>query len=237
MCLGGCNSYHMPPFSTSSEWSLQGNSAINHQVMWRLDCSQSELGDAMPIVNASGKTIMPDSVRGDVNFITTQELFDRYDSDCAQYIKDVLKSIPLKFDSIYAIIADEIIVLSPSVFSNWRPDYYYSSSNDATMVEQAWPLKSYVQPHDHYWRNLIVDKKKHQLLTVDRLVKRGRHFAVVRIYQSESKHVPWVNCQMFDWTDVRNMQHVGESLAGTFQRWLDAWKSNSTAADAVSNSR
>ena len=201
----------MPPFSHAGQWRLEGNTLINEKAGLKLDCS-NQVG--MPNYNASDKS-------QELHFIDNQSAFDRYDPACADYIKDVLKSIPLKFDAIDVIFGDEFIVLSPSVGNQWRPDYYHLGDG-VEYVEQAWPLESLVQPHDQFWRNVIVNEKEHQLITVDRFVKQGKHFAIVQVFQSPSKKAPWSNC-MSDFTDKRNIQHTGLTLDHWYRRWVEAW--------------
>ena len=209
-CLAGCSTYQMPPFSHAGVWRMEGNSVINEKAKLKLDCSH-QVG--LPNFNASDKS-------ENLHFIDSQAAFEQYEPACADYIKDVLKSIPLKFDAIDVIFGDEFIILTPSVGSEWRPDYY-RRADGAVFVEQAWPLESLVQPHDQLWRNVIVNEKKHRLITVDRFVKNGQHFAIAQIFQAETKKVPLVNC-MADYTNKRNIQQVGTSLDGWFHRWVDA---------------
>lgn len=207
-CLAGCATrYQMPPFSHAGQWRMEGNSVINEKAKLSLDFSHLE---GMPNSNAGNKD-------EDLHFIDNQTAFDQYDPACADYIKDVLKCIPLKFDAIDAIFGDEFIVLAPSVGSEWRPNYY-RRADGAEYVEQAWPVENLVQPHDQIWRNVIVNKKKQQMITVDRFVKNGQHYAIVQLFQGENKKAPWANWTMSDFTDYRNIQHVGTTLDHWFHR-------------------
>ena len=212
LCLAGCSTYQMPPFSHVGQWRMEGNSVIHEKATLKLDCSDN-IG--LPNSNANEGS-------ADLHFIDSQDSFDRYDPAYAHYVKKVLKSIPLKFDAIDVIFRDNFIVLTPAVENEWRPDQY-RCSDGAVYVEQAWPLESLVQPHDQVWRNFIFNKKEHRLVTVDRFVKGGRHFAIVQIYQHAHKKAPWSNC-MADYTDERNIQLVGTTLEHWFDRWVDAWK-------------
>lgn len=202
----------MPPFSHEGQWRAEGNAIIHEKTKLMLDCSDNP---DLPNRNASDGT-------SDLHFIDSQELFDRYDPACAQYIKDILKCVPMKFDAIDAIFCDNFIVLTPAVDNDWRPDQY-RLPDGAVYAEQAWPLESFVQPHDQVWRNIIFDKKEHRLVTVDRFVKRGQHFAIVQIFQSANKKAPWTNCLM-DFTDSRNIQSVGTNLDYWFNRRVEAWE-------------
>ena len=211
MCLAGCSRYQMPPFSKAGEWKYQDYALINEKAKLKLDCSYSFFPNNP--TNADDESL---------NLITSEAAFGQYDPACATYLKDALKSIPLKIDSIEVILTDDIIVLTPSIQSEWRPDYFVQSDG-SIWVEQAWPVTSLVQPHDQLWRNLIINKKKKQIITVDRFVKQGRHFAVVQIYQSELKKAPWANGTM-DFTDSRNIQHMGAVLRDACERLTRAWK-------------
>ena len=211
-CLAGCSTYQMPPFSHAGQWRLEGNSLVNEKTKFKLDCSHDA---SKPNVNAGDKS-------EELHFIDSQALFDQYDPACVDYIKDVLKSIPLKFDAIDLIMGDEFLILTPSVDSEWRPDLYHRSDG-VEYVEQAWPVESLIQPHNQIWRNVIVDKKKQRLVTVDRFVLWGKHFAVVQIFQAENKNAPWANC-LADFTNDRNIQSVGLVLDHWFHRRVEAWE-------------
>lgn len=171
----------------------------------------------MPNVNAFDRS-------EGLRFIDSNAGFACYDKAHADYIKDVLKSIPMKVDAIDVIFGDDFMVLTPAVDNQWRPDLY-RSSDGSCRVEQAWPVESAVQPHDQFWRNYIVDSKKSRLITVDRFVKRGRHFAVVQVFQGENKSIPWSN-SMADMTSKRNIQHAGINLDQWFNRWVSAWEND-----------
>lgn len=198
----------MPPFSKAGEWRLQDNALINEKSKLKLDYSHNDT-----FTNADSESL---------NLITSEAAFGQYEPAKAKYMKDALKSIPLKTDSIEVILTDDIIVLTPSIQAQWRPDYIVQADG-SIWVEQAWPVSSLVQPHDQLWRNLIINKKKKQIITVDRFVKQGRHFAVVQIYQSEHRKAPWANGTM-DYTDSRNIQHVGSMLRDACDCLTRAWK-------------
>ena len=225
MCLAGSARYQMPPFSTAGEWRQQGNALVNEKAKLRLDYSSSV--PDIPRQNASDGS-------EELHFITSQEAFEQYDPACREFVEEVLKSIPMKIDSIEAIFADDIIVLTPNKWSEWRPDYF-CMHDSSTWVEQAWPLGNLVLPHDQLWRNIIINKKKHQILTVDRFVKNGQHFAIVQIYQSKNKKVPWTNCYTVDFTNPRNIQHVGGVLNYEILRIINAWLEDYEPGDNLSD--
>jgi len=191
---------------------------IHDKAKLKLDCSYVP---GLPNFNAFDKSEGP-------RFVDSEASFAQYDPALAGYIKDVLKSIPLKIDAIDVIFGDNFIVLTPSVDNQWRPDCY-RNPDGATYVEQAWPVSSLVQPHDQVWRNFILNEKGKRLITVDRFVKQGRHFAIVQIYQSENKKIPWSN-SIVDVTSKRNIQNVGMNLDHWFNRWVNAWENDYEAS-------
>ena len=154
---------------------------------------------------------MPVTGDYDLNFITRQTGFNAYNPKCAKYVADVVKRIPLKIDSINVIVADEFLILSPNVVNAWEPDYV-RRADGAVLTVQALPVESLVQPHDQLWRNLIINKKKRQIIVVDRLVSNGKHYAIVYILQSECKSSPFVRNTLYDITDPRNIQSIGTHL-------------------------
>ena len=111
-CLAACSTYQMPPFGSGGEWHAEGNSLVHDKALLRLDCSQ-EAG--MPNVNAFDRS-------EGLRFIDSNAGFACYDKVHADYIKDVLKSIPMKVDAIDVIFGDDFMVLTPAVDNQWRPD-------------------------------------------------------------------------------------------------------------------
>lgn len=91
------------------------------------------------------------------------------------------------------------------------------------LTVQAHPVESLVQPHDQLWRNLVVNKAKRQITVVDRLVKNGRHYAIVYVLQSESKSSPYAINYQFDITDPRNMQSIGTQLEALMKTSVNAF--------------
>ena len=207
LCLASCAKYQMPPFGTGAGWTLQGNTVANRDL-------QVDFGGDGILANASDGGY-------DLHFITSLAGFNAYDPKCVSYLTDVIKHIPLKIDSINVIFADQFLILSPSVINAWEPDYV-RRADGAILTVQAHPVESLVQPHDQLWRNLVIDKAKRQIIVVDRLVKNGRHYAIVYVLQSESKSSPYAINYQFDITSPRNMQSIGTQLEALMQISVNA---------------
>jgi len=196
--LVGCSTYRMPPFSQQNDWKLSGNTVSSVSKATTVDFAK---GEVFPIINASNGEY-------DLNFITSQADFDRYDPTCAKYIKDVLKSIPMNIESIDLILADRYLILTPSIQNHWLPDYV-RRGDGAQLVTQANPVESDVQAHDELWRNYVINEKMNQIVVVDRIVKNGKHLAIAYIMQSEKHGLPFHLTTHYDILDKHNIQAVG----------------------------
>lgn len=199
MCLAGCSSYQMPPFSTSGDWSLQGGTVSNKDVSVRF-------GENGSLANAFDGAY-------DLNFVTSQQKFNTYDAKCSKYLADVVRQIPLEIDSVDVILADQFLILTTNAAEGWEPDYVRQADGMVYTV-QANPMRSLIQPHDELWRNLIVNKRRHQIIVVDRLIKNQKHYALVYVLQSERKGSPTTRCVQYDITNPRNIQSVGTLIDG-----------------------
>ena len=197
MCLVGCTRQGLPPFGNSHDWVLQGNTVVGRDLR----------------VDFGGNDILANAGNGqyDLNFVTSQAQFDAYEPRLARYLTDVVGRIPLRIDSIDVMLADQFMIVSPSVAKQWMPDYV-RRADGATFVVEANPLESMVQPHDQLWRNLVIDKRRHQIVVVDRMVKNGRHYAIIYVLQSETGSSPLTRNSQYDITSLRNMQATGTQL-------------------------
>ncbi len=207
MCLASCGRYQLPSFGSSSDWELIDNMVINSDMA----------------VNFGGNDILANASNGDydLHFITSKEGFNAYDPKCAKYLADVVKQIPLKIDSIEVILADQYLILSTNANSAWEPDYV-RRADGAILTVQANPVQSLVQPQDELWRNLIINKSKHQIIVVDRLIKNNRHYAIAYVLQSESKSSPLSRNIQYDITSARNIQSTGTMLEALISKSVDA---------------
>lgn len=176
-------------------------------------------------VNFGGKgtSLLSNASNGeyDVHFITNQSDWNRYDPICAKYMKGVLKSIPLKIDSIEVILADQYMILTTDVNNRWKPDMV-RRADGVKVAAQANPVESLVQPHDELWRNIVFNDKMQQVIVVDRLIKNGRHYAIVYVLQSEKKGLPWAITFQYDVLDRHNAQFTGSYLDRLLDISIDA---------------
>ena len=204
--LASCATHHLPPFGSANDWMQHGNIMENGEI--KVDFGNDLLANA-----------------GDggyeLNFITSQAEFDAYEPKLAKYLIDVVNRIPLKIDSVDVIFTDEFMILSINPKSTWMPDYV-RQADGAFLTVEAMPVEGLVQPEDELWRNLIVDKSKRQIIVVDRIVKKGKHYAFVYILQSEGKSSPYARSIHFDITNPRNIQSVGNQLEALMARSLRA---------------
>lgn len=205
--LASCGSYRMPPFGTSGKWELVDNMVISSDMA----------------VNFGGNDILANASNGeyDLHFITSQEGFNAYDPKCARYLADVVKHIPMKIDSTQVILADQYLILSTNATRAWEPDYV-RRADGAILTVEANPVENLVQPQDELWRNLIVNKPKHQIIVVDRIIKNNKHYAIVYVLQSESKSSPLSRNIQYDITSARNIQSTGTMLEALMHKSIEA---------------
>ncbi|MBR5101637.1 MAG: hypothetical protein IK092_00755 [Muribaculaceae bacterium] len=214
LALAGCSTYTMPPFASTSDWQRQSNEVFSPMADMRIDFAG---GNRFPLANLSDGDY-------DLHFITTQADFDNYNTECAKYIKDVVKSIPFTIDSIQLIFADQYLVMSSSMFNQCKPDYV-RRADGSWMVVEANPVKSDVQPHNELWRNLIFSNSKHRIVVVDRIIKNGKHYAIAYVLQSEKKGVPCATGFQYDILNRQNIQSIGTYLEYLLGISVDAMKS------------
>lgn len=213
LSMTGCSSYSMAPFASGSNWSRNGNTVSG--------------GNPVMSVNFGGDNIAPLSNMSDgdynLHFIASDETFARYSPECRKFVTDVLKKIPLQFESVELMLADQFMVLTPAVANAWMPDMVLQADG-ASYVVEANPVAGSVQPHDQLWRNVITDKRSKRITVVDRFVKDGHHYAIVYVLQSQTSKLPFVTAAHFDVTNPCNVQAVGtwlESLMGvSHEAWL-----------------
>ena len=216
LCLAGCARHSMPPFSTSGDWSLQSSTVHNEDIT--LDFAENG-----SLANAFNGEY-------DLNFVTSQLKYNAYDSKCSKYLSDVVKQIPLEIDSINVILADQFLILTIDAANEWEPDYV-RQADGMVMTVQAIPVNTLKQPHDELWRNLIINKSKHQIIVVDRLIRNDKHYALVYVLQSNSKGSPFTRTIQYDITNPRNIQSVGTLIDGMMNISVNALESNVKCLD------
>lgn len=213
--LTGCSSYQLPPFAGDGKWFLRDYSAVNVVDSMKIDFS------------GKNRTIIANASNGDydLNFIVSKQEFDSYNPAWTKYLKDIVKSIPLKVNAVEFIMADQFLALSIDKISNLAPDYV-RRADGAWFVAQANLIENTVQPADEIWRNLLFDKGKRQILVVDRIIRNGKNYAIVYVMQSEKKGIPFATPFHYDILDPHNMQSVGVHLEYLLTISIDAQTSS-----------
>jgi len=206
-----CTHNHMPPFSSASQWTLNGNVASSAVC----DIAVNFGGNStLPITNSSNSEY-------ELNFINSSKSFSDYNPFCKKYINSAINKIPLAIDSVEFILADRFMVLTASAAGTWTPDLI-RKADESQIVVEANPLDSHVQPNDEIWRNVLFDNKMRRIIVVDRIVKNNRHLAIVYIMQSEKKGLPFTSTFQYDITSKRNTQPVGECMSALLNISIDA---------------
>lgn len=101
-------------------------------------------------------------------------------------VSDCLKELPFRQKNVEFVYADKCIVLwIGHDYREWAPDYTFGVGEEKYVEDKnAWN-KSVALGRNMCWRNLLVSKKKHRILCVDRVVIDGRPAAIVYIMQAD----------------------------------------------------
>lgn len=209
-----CNSYKTPQFGCNTHWTLEGNHAYSATNGIDIDFGN---GSAFPIANSGNGEY-------DLTFITDAKKFSLYDRACQDYMTSMLKQIPIVIDSIDFFLADRYAVVHYNALTRLKPDMVIQSDS-ATLVWQANPRESIVQPHDELWRNFVIDKKQSRIAVVDRMVKNGQHLAIIYIMQNARKKLPFAGTMHYDIFDIHNTQATGTAMEWLLGISMKAWKS------------
>lgn len=201
LSLAGCSNGKMPPFASSSQWSLDGNVVSSVRRGTKINFGGA---NPFPMTNLSNGEY-------DLNFIVNDAQFQAYDSNCKTFIASAINKLPLKVDSVELVLADQYVVFIPAFDIKWMPDFVRQADGSELVVE-AQPRNEAKQSKDEIWRNVITDKKQHRILVVDRLVKNGLPLGIMYIIQGDNKRLPFSSTFHYDVTSPRNIQPVGEHM-------------------------
>lgn len=201
LALAGCSSGTVPPFASSSQWSLDGNVVSSVRRGMTINFGGT---NPFPMTNLSNGEYA-------LNFIVNDTQFQAYDSNCKKFIASAIDKLPLKVDSLELVLADQYVVFVPVASTKWMPDFVRQADGSELVVE-AQPRRYAKQPEDEIWRNVITDNKHHRILVVDRIVKNGTPLGIMYIIQGDNKKLPFSNTFHYDVTSPRNIQPVGEHM-------------------------
>lgn len=132
---------------------------------------------------AAGERFMQD-VRNDIPFAVT-----------------ALLEVP-NHDGTYAFRCDDRIDL--------LPDYELDAEGVLMAYRTTFAPSHDTQPANVIWRNIVINRKAHRVLCIDRLVQNGKTFGYVYVLQSETRQ--YSNAYHWDVTDHRMMLCVAASF-------------------------
>lgn len=201
LALAGCSSGTVPPFASSSQWSLDGNVVSSVRRGMTINFGGT---NPFPMTNLSNGEYA-------LNYIVNDAQFQAYDSNCKKYIASAIHKLPFNVDSLELVLADQYVVFVSAASTKWMPDYVRQADGSELVVE-AQPRRYAKQPEDEIWRNVITDNKQHRILVVDRIVKNGTPLGIMYIIQGANKKLPFSNTFHYDVTSPRNIQPVGEHM-------------------------
>jgi|WetSurMetagenome_2_1015567.scaffolds.fasta_scaffold146812_2 hypothetical protein len=161
-----------------------------------------------------------------LNFVTSEKDFNQ-GYKCTDYIRSVLRDVPINTDSICYILADHIVVFKCNSKNDiWKPDYiltrdgnFFCTSGDNT--------KGKIQDEgNELWRNLIVQRKDRRIICVDRFYLRNKCIGIIYIIQADHKKWPYCGTCHWNVTDPHCLEMAGNILDYDKQISRNIWDKN-----------
>lgn len=123
----------------------------------------------------------------------------------AQYAKTVRKDIPFAV-SEFKQVKPDVYTFKCGKYVSMLPDYEVDDEGALMIWRTTFAPTHTEQPPQYIWRNIVIDKRYHRVLCVDRLLKDGKTFGYVFVLQSGTNGMP--NGYHWDVTDPRHMLNV-----------------------------
>ena len=214
LLLSGCNSVNVH-FARQNHWTLNREKVEVTDSINKLAFIFKLKGDKK-VTNISNNS---DSL----NFIASYKDFKYY--KCNKYIKDVLKVVPTKIDSIYYVLGDRFIVFAGNGNNEkWKPDVIVNHQGGFYGTEE---MRINAQDEENeLWRNVIACHKDRRLICVDRFYIRNRYIGIIYIIQADRKKSPyWGTCH-WNVNNPSYIELVAMILSHYKQVSINIWNKN-----------
>lgn len=134
-----------------------------------------------------------------------------YMSEEEAFIKSIRKEIPFSVENLKSVSKSEFFFSNSSVISAIA-DFEIQPDGAIYVVHTYFDNAKSVQTENVIFRNIIVNRKQHRVVCVDRVLSEGRNHGFIYVLQSESRKFPTYGIYHWDVSDWRNVQMVGEIL-------------------------
>lgn len=127
-------------------------------------------------------------------------------------LKSVRKELPFRVDSLNRI-GESTYGFSCSQYISTPPDYTIGDDGELMVFRTTVLEPTTEQQKDQIWRNLMVSKRHHRVVCIDRIRNEAGTDGRLYVMQTESKKYPSLpGVYHWDVADARNLQAVGNTL-------------------------
>ncbi len=147
---------------------------------------------------------------------------------------EIRRDIPFQLDSLKSINNDCWSFVSNSIITV-EPDYEIRDEGSLSVYHTFFDEPKQVQQSNIVWRNLFVNKRKHRIICVDRVLKDDKTKGIIYVLQSRNKS--YASCGHYNW-DVTRLEHlelVGSILEGMKDLTLKRFNLSCNAPKLVSS--
>ena len=117
---------------------------------------------------------------------------------------EIRRDIPFQLDSLKSINNDCWSFVSNSIITV-EPDYEIRDEGSLSVYHTFFDEPKQVQQSNIVWRNLFVNKRKHRIICVDRVLKDDKTKGIIYVLQSRNKS--YASCGHYNW-DVTRLEHL-----------------------------
>lgn len=137
-------------------------------------------------------------------------------------IKSIRKELPFSIDSLYNIRESTYDFHSKAYIST-QPDYSIDADGKLIVYRSTILESTKEQEKGQIWRNVVVSKRNHRVVCIDRVLNPSGIEGRIYVMQMESAKYPTLGGYHWDVSDSRNLQAVGQNLDDFKQqtlRWM-----------------
>ena len=138
-------------------------------------------------------------------------------------LKSVRRELPFKVDALNRI-GESTYQFESKQYISTPPDYLIDNEGELYVFRTTIPEPATEQQKQQIWRNLVVSKRNHRVVCIDRVRTSAGTEGRLYLMQTESPQYPTLaGVYHWDVADERNLQMVGNTLNDYLQqslRWM-----------------
>lgn len=138
-------------------------------------------------------------------------------------IKSIKKELPFKIEALHSI-GESTYDFDSKRYIGTPPDYIVDEGGELHVFRTTMPGPATEQQTNQIWRNLVVSKRNHRVVCIDRIRTQSGTQGRLYVMQMESPKYPTLaGVYHWDVSDERNLQMVGYTLNDYMRqslRWM-----------------